>query len=133
MLFCICIILYIIFVYYISYIDWYIVSLLLWQYFEIFMYKLYNFVYYFCILYFIYRLIYFFIAFMAVFWDIYHEILRTAFLPKTANDCSDMLENWFRICSKITIHSLQQSFFRFGNKIEQSVLTEFRNLLLENK
>ena len=31
--------------------------------------------------------------FIAVFSDIYHEILRASFLPKTANDCSDMLEN----------------------------------------
>ena len=52
-----------------------------------------NFAYYFCILYFIYRLIYCLINFIAVFRDIYHEILRKAFLPKAANDCSYMVEN----------------------------------------
>ena len=47
----------------------------------------------------IYILIYCLIGFIAKFWDIYHDILRTAFLSKTANDCSHMLENWFRTCS----------------------------------
>ena len=97
---------------------------------------IYDFVYYFCILYCIYRLIYCLIDFIAVFWDIYHEILSTAFLPKTANDCSDMLENWLSTCSKITCISLEFAaiiFQRFGNKMEQSILREFRKLLFENK
>ena len=54
---------------------------------------IHNFVCYFCILYFIYRLTDILFDFIAVFSDIYHEILRAAFLPQTANDCSDMLEN----------------------------------------
>ena len=30
---------------------------------------------------------YIYLDFVAVFQDIYHEIVRTDFLPKTANDC----------------------------------------------
>ena len=94
-----------------------------------------NFAYYFCILYFMYRLIYCLIDFIAVFWDIYHEILRTAFLPKAANDCSYKLENRFRN-NKITCNSSKFAviiFQRFGNKMELSILIEFRNLLFKNK
>ena len=36
-----------------------------------------------------------------VFWDIYHEILRTAFLPKTVDDCFFLCqETW--VYAKIT-------------------------------
>ena len=39
--------------------------------------------------------------FIVVFWDIYHEVLRIAFLPKTAIDCFFLCLE-ICVCAKIT-------------------------------